>query len=43
MTGKDWVHILAVTLFVILNMVLALLTVRTVEAMMSNKICVAED
>ncbi|OEJ68021.1 SLAC1 anion channel family protein [Magnetovibrio blakemorei] len=42
-TGKDFYHFLAIVLFFILNMVLALLTVRTIEAMMKNQICVVED
>lgn len=41
-TGKDWYHTLAMGLFVILNMVLAILAVRTIEAMLRNQICVTE-
>ncbi|MBL4614214.1 MAG: C4-dicarboxylate ABC transporter, partial [Magnetovibrio sp.] len=41
-TGKDWYHTLAMALFVILNMVLAILAVRTIEAMLRNQICVTE-
>jgi len=40
---KDWLHVLATTLFVILNVVLALLAARTIEAMLRNRICVEED
>jgi tellurite resistance protein len=42
-TNKDWYHTMALVLFVILNMVLALLAVRTIEAMLRNQICVVED
>jgi len=42
-TDKDGFHVLAVGLFVILNMVLALLAARTIEAMLRNRICVNED
>jgi len=42
-SGKDWYHTLALVLFVILNIVLALLTVRTIEAMLQGKICLPED
>jgi len=42
-SGKDWHHTLAMILFVILNMVLAILAVRTIEAMLRNQICVVED
>lgn len=42
-SGKDFYHFLALVLFFILNMVLALLTVRTIEAMMKNQICMVED
>jgi len=43
LTGKDWFHVLAMVLFVILNIVLAMLTVRTIEAILHNKICLPED
>ncbi|HEY9080050.1 SLAC1 anion channel family protein [Magnetovibrio sp.] len=42
-TGKDWFQVVAVGLFIILNMVLALLAARTIEAMLRNRICVVED
>lgn len=42
-TGKDWYHTMAMILFVVLNMVLAILAVRTIEAMLRNQICVVED
>ena len=42
-SGKDWYHTLAMILFVVLNMVLAILAVRTIEAMLRNQICVVED
>jgi len=42
-TGKDWYHTLAMVLFVVLNMVLALLSVRTIEAILRSQICVVED
>jgi len=42
-TGKDMFHVLALFLFVVLNIVLALLTVRTIESILHHKICVPED
>ncbi|MEG3618071.1 SLAC1 anion channel family protein [Magnetovibrio sp. PR-2] len=41
-TGKDWYFVSAMGLFVVLNMVLAYLTVRTIEAMFNNRICITE-
>lgn len=43
LTGKGWYHTLGMTMFVVLNLVLALLIVRTIEAMLRGQICVAED
>ncbi|MCW8915445.1 MAG: SLAC1 anion channel family protein [Magnetovibrio sp.] len=42
-TDKGWYSTLAMGLFVILNIVLAILSVRTIEAMLKNQICVVED
>lgn len=42
-TGKDLFHVLALFLFVVLNIVLALLTVRTIESILQHKICLPED
>ncbi len=43
LSGKDWYHTLAMVLFVVLNIVLAILAVRTIEAMLRNQICVVEE
>ncbi len=42
-TDKSWYETLAMVLFVVLNIVLAILSVRTIEAMLRNQICVVED
>ena len=41
-TGKDWYFVAAMGLFVVLNLILVYLTVRTIEAMINNRICVTE-
>jgi len=42
-TGKHWFHVLALVLFVILNLLLVLLMVRTIESIRHGKICLPAD